>query len=445
MNRLLHALSAVLLAMLASTAFATTYRFESPETLVLKADVVFFGSVTSATTAGKDGQPWTTVTFGDLTVLRDRAATEAGEEFPSSEVLDFLGGTAIGLPTLQVSGLPTFAVGERWLILAYQADGMASPLAGVAQGAWKLSSRGALAFDGSYLDVDPAGALVRGASSPSEAELVTALTALLQRGVENSSAAPTVVVEPAPTEAPSTDQQAATPAAEAPASETPPAQEPPAEQPPAEPSAPAPNAATPPTAQPPAQVITYSVSDEGGPLLLSAAAATAANAWEVAAPGAAAFAVSESATNLIRYGAADLMGPDATSLTLASSGGRTEVVVSPLAGDLVPAVLLHELGVLLGLQEGGEGVMAWTVSAATAAPTPQDVTNLRDLRTYLAEDLDRSGRVDFYDLVIFGQAFGATGINLAADLDGNGKVDGSDLKLLREAYEFAPPQENAPN
>lgn len=429
MNWRLKAMSAVLFAMLASPALATTYRLESPEALVLKADVVFFGSVTSATTADQDGQPWTTITFGDLVVLRDQAAAEAGEELPSSEVLSFLGGTAIGLPTLQVSGLPTFAVGERWLILAYQADGMASPIVGVAQGAWKLSDRGALALDSSYLDIDSAGALVRGASSPGEADLVAALTALLQRGVVNTPAAAVQAVEPAATDAPATEEQAAAPTVEEPA---------------AEPSAPQPNLEAQPAAQPPAKVVTYRVSDEGGPLLLSAAAATAANAWETAAPGAAAFAVSETATNLIRYGDADLMGPDATSLTLVTDG-RIRVAVSPMAGDLLPAVLLHELGVLLGLQEGGEGVMAWTVSAATAAPTPRDVTNLRDLRTYSPEDLDRSGTVDFYDLVIFGQAFRETGINLAADLDGNGAVDDADLKLIREAYEFAPPQGTAPD
>jgi len=156
------------------------------------------------------------------------------------------------------------------------------------------------------------------------------------------------------------------------------------------------------------------------------------------------FTLDGGAATLVRYGTSELMGPDATSLTLVSGGRQTEVLVSPEAGDLLRPVLLHELGVLLGLQEGGAGVMAWSPDASIAAPAPTDVALLEERRGRAPEDLDGDGSVGFYDLVAFGQAYGRTGVNLRADFNGDGRVDDADLAVLRAAYEFGPPQPTPP-
>ncbi len=445
-------------AFAANTAFATTYRLASPEDMALEADLIFMGTVSSVSAEARDDRPWTLVQFDDLDILFDREAESKGEEPAAEKTLGFLGGTVAGGPTLLVSGLPAFDLGERWLVLAYQDGGLASPVVGVSQGAWKFGAGGAQATDGSYLSVNDSGALVRGASSPSSEDLRAALTALLERGVR-SAARPTDAAEPEAAAAvePSFDTQAETPAKtpEVLGPETP-SQDSGAEHAAAdavdaldETTAPAPPAPSPSGEAAPAQespkVVNYQVDDEGGPLLLSSFAAAAADVWEAAAPSTVAFEVDESSTARIRYGTLELMGTDATSYTLVRPGGRIEVLVSPLVGDELRAVMVHELGVLLGLPEGGAGVMSRTVSATFDAPTSADLMELRDLRTYVPEDLDRSGSVDFYDLALFGLAYGKSGVNLAADFNGDGRVDDADLTLLREAYEFAPPQETAPH
>jgi hypothetical protein len=109
-------------------------------------------------------------------------------------------------------------------------------------------------------------------------------------------------------------------------------------------------------------------------------------------------------------------------------------------------VLLHEVGVLLGLPEGGGGVMAFAVPATGEpdTPTATDVKTLQAQRSYAREDLNRDGAVDFYDLVLFGQAFGKQGVNVPADFNGDGRVDRQDLALLEQAYTFSPPSKTAP-
>jgi len=466
-------LAAVLsVALAAGTAGATTYLLASPESMALEADLVFMGTVDSVTTEARDDRPWSLVEFGDLDVLYDREAKEKGQEPASQQSLAFLGGNVAGLPTLFVSGLPTFERGERWLVLARQDDGLASPVVGVSQGAWKFGPGGAQAGDGSYLSLDGSGALVRGSSSPTPEDLRAALVALLERGAPSAVGAPSeaggpsappppaaagedaagTAPEPAPGQPPAAGDDAGDEAQEA-APETGTSETAPGEKarqtaaPEGEPEA-APTAqgqSDEATAVPAApKTVRYRVDDRGGPLLLSSFASAAAGVWEAAAPGAVVFEADEAAPAQIRYGAPELMGPDAKSLTLASPGGRVEVLISPLVGDELEAVLVHELGVLAGLPEGGAGVMARTVSAANSAPLPADVAELRGLREFAPEDLDRSGNVDFYDLALFGRAYGTSGVNLAADFNGDGQVDDADLKLLREAYEFSPPQEAPP-
>lgn len=468
--------AALSVALAAGSAGATTYLLASPEGMALEADLVFMGTVNSVTTEARDDRPWSLVQFGDLDVLYDRKAEEKGREPATQLTLAFLGGAVAGLPTLFVSGLPTFERGERWIVLAHQDDGLASPVVGVSQGAWRFGAGGAQAGDGSFLSVDGSGALVRGSSSPTPEDLRAALSALLERGAPTAVGAPSAVGAPAAPPLPAAAGGDEVDTATKPPSDQPPAEgdeagngasetAPETKTPEATPETKTPDAA-PETATPdaapgtaptapslpgeavPAQAapktVRYRVDDRGGPLLLSSFASAAAGVWEAAAPDALVFEADEAAPALIRYGAPELMGPDAKSLTLAGPGGRLEVLVSPLVGDDLQAVMVHELGVLAGLPEGGAGVMARTVSAVKATPLPADLAELRGLREFAHEDLDRSGSVDFYDLVLFGRAYGTSGLNLAADFNGDGQVDDADLKLLRKAYEFAPPQETPP-
>ena len=137
--------------------------------------------------------------------------------------------------------------------------------------------------------------------------------------------------------------------------------------------------------------------------------------------------------------APDLLGPETASLTLRWSDARTEVLLAPARYRRTP-VLLHELGLLLGLPPAAEGVMDPVLrETSPATPTERDIALLRDVRTFPPADIDRSGRVDFYDLAALGAAFGSVGVNLAADLNGDGQVDADDLAILREAYVFAEP------
>ena len=121
------------------------------------------------------------------------------------------------------------------------------------------------------------------------------------------------------------------------------------------------------------------------------------------------------------------------------------MLVSPTAGSLLDAVLLHDLGVLIGLPEGGQGVMASTVMPGATAPAPADVEALRALQVFRPEDINRDGVIDFYDLAALAEAFGTRGVNLAADLNGDGVVDQADLETLRRAYQFLPPAEGPPD
>ncbi len=180
----------------------------------------------------------------------------------------------------------------------------------------------------------------------------------------------------------------------------------------------------------------------GGPLTLEEAVANAIEAWRRAAPDAVAVVVREDADNRVGYGDPALLGPDTLSLTLRHEGeAGVDIRLAPDAIRAHPAVLLHVVGVLLGLPESADGVMASAIPATDApdAPTPADVASLEALRAYPPEDLNRDGTVDFYDLVLFGQAFGGQGVNLPADFDGDGRVDEADLTRLRATYGFTAP------
>jgi len=214
------------------------------------------------------------------------------------------------------------------------------------------------------------------------------------------------------------------------------------------PSVPAPSAPTPTqekTTVAPAR--TVAVDAGGGPASLTDDLTAAIAAWAKAAPDLAKLDIDAKAASKLTYAAPARLGPDTLSLDLRVPGrDGVEVHVASGAPAAHPMVLLHEVGVLLGLPEGGGGVMAYAVPASNepTAPTTADVQLLRAQRTYAREDLNRDGKVDFYDLVLFGQAFGTQGVNLPADFNGDGRVDRQDLAMLESAYTFAPPSKTAP-
>ena len=208
-------------------------------------------------------------------------------------------------------------------------------------------------------------------------------------------------------------------------------------------TSPAPAAKTGPTVAP----RSVAVQASGGPATLGTDLDAAVAAWTKAAPGLVSLTTDPKAASTLGYAAPALLGPDTLSLDLRVPGkDGVEVRVAAGAPQAHPMVLLHEVGVLLGLPEGGKGVMAFAVPATGApeAPTAADVQTLRALRSYAREDLDHDGKVDFYDLVLFGQAFGSQGVNLPADFNGDGRVDRQDLALLERAYTFSPPSKTAP-
>lgn len=181
------------------------------------------------------------------------------------------------------------------------------------------------------------------------------------------------------------------------------------------------------------------VDSAGGPLTLPEQVAAALDIWRQAlAPE-----VLEEPAARIAF-APELLGPDTSSLTLLYGDGRTEVLLSPARYEATP-VLVHEMGVLLGLPATGSGVMDPAIGPDTPGqPTATDVALLRELRTYPAADLTRDGAVDFYDLAAFGAAYGSVGINLRADLNGDGRVDDEDLSVLVDSYAFSAPAQSPP-
>lgn len=450
-------------------ALATTYHYRTPEQLALAADLIFVATVEEQTVLEEAGEPWTEVTFAVERWLADGAGPvdpDGGSLLPATVSLRFLGGTLPGGRMLTVSGVPQLRARERVLVFAYEAGGLASPVVGVSQGIWTLDARGARSSSGRYLVAGEAGRLTEAATGSGLDDLAAALLELLAAGGPPDSEEP---AEPPPAEAPaeeagapgSDDPEAATETDatgaagsdptgdEASVGSAPPAQPEdgqaagePDEQP-----AEAPGQA----AGPEPLLVHYTVNESGGPLLLSDAVQRAAAAWAEAAPAAVEFTAADAsedgpgAVHTVLYGAPELFGPDALSLTLVRGGGAPiEVRASPRASALLEAALVHELGVLAGLAEEGSGVMARALDGTVLAPTAADVLLLQELRTYRPEDLNRDGVVDFYDLAELAQTFGASGVNLTADLNGDGVVNEADLALLESVYQFLPPSEQPP-
>jgi hypothetical protein len=190
----------------------------------------------------------------------------------------------------------------------------------------------------------------------------------------------------------------------------------------------------------------YRVDPEGGPDDLGALVADAFAAWTELDAALEAAPSDAPDAPLVRYGTPAAFGPDALTLTVQrqTAGERTlEVLVNPGRPENLETALLHETGLLLGLSVGEAGVM----NPAIGGPLELGETEAAELEAgarFIREDIDRSGAVDFYDLLALARAFGQTGVNLPADLNEDGVVDQADLELLRAAYTFSPPSETPP-
>lgn len=479
--------------MLGGSALATTYSQSDPTDMLFTAAKVFLGTVADVTVTEEDGMPTTTVSFtidrafvgvpgvpgdaggsgatdttsgdpagdgagsggdggdvGDVADEPDDPADTAGAERVS---LSFLGGEVPGGPRLTVAGFPRWETGEQVLVFAYDDGRLASPLVGVRQGLWRVGPSGLEDDDGAFLAVEADGRLLRSDMGAGLEAVLTAVTTLLEAGAPPGDASVAAAAEPAteaaaPTDAPASEEPGTAGAAEA--TDAPPDAEEATTEAAGETNRAADDADTTEGADDtvPTKTVQLAVDDRGGPLLLSEAVAEAADAWTAASDGIARFEVLDEADRVVRYGDEGRFGPDAWSLTLVwsmpDSSTRVEALLSPSVGDARRAVLLHELGVLLGLPEGDGGVMAYAVDAAASAPSTVDVAALRAQQRFVPEDLDQNGVVDFYDLEAFGRAYDSEGVNLAADFDGDGRVNDADLKRLEAAYSFTAPRETPP-
>lgn len=195
--------------------------------------------------------------------------------------------------------------------------------------------------------------------------------------------------------------------------------------------------------------VTYRVDESGGPAGLADAVADAFATWQEAPDANFTLTVENGASNIIRYGDGNRFGPDAVSLSVVRNSNRGRDVVALIHPDK-PAererALLHETGALLGLRPmpNQVGVMNPNITSTEAALSEADLDAIAALGLFPAEDLNRDGVVNFYDLAEFAAQYDQDSVSLAADLNGDGVVNDEDIAQLREAYVFSAPSETDP-
>lgn len=142
-----------------SAVQAAAYPWLSLDQRLERAVDLFVGVVVRVTNERRGDDPWTLVTLNvEHWFVHDGALVERG---PDDVTLAFLGGEATGAGARSVAGLPTFTVGERYLVASYGAESRAaSPLVGVTQGLWIESDGSWRDPAGAALGVDDGGTLV---------------------------------------------------------------------------------------------------------------------------------------------------------------------------------------------------------------------------------------------------------------------------------------------
>lgn len=443
-------MAAVALAFaLLPVAEATAYRQVAPAQALLAADSVVLGTVLDVAVEVAGELVWTVVTvrvdreFG----AQEPDAGEGGSNDPeqgqdeglgagaADELeLRFLGGSPAGEPPLFVAGMPSFAVGDRFIAALHSAQGLASPIVGFSQGLWRLEGGGARDADGRYLGLVPSadGAAPQPPGTVGEepvdppaaaADVVIGWAAVptdldtLFDAIQRLLGGDVSLARPAAADAEADGGEPPTPADGEGAGD----------------------------AGDLAELAegAYSVSDFGGPLLLSDSVAAAAAAWVALAPEAIVLRSAPDASARFAYGDEELFGADTFALTLIRSGGSRSLL-SPSSGAMLGAALRHELGLVLGLAETGpDGALPRQVASDTS-PGPAQLAALAALARLVPGDLDGDGYVDLADLLEFAARFGRSGLNEPADLDRDGIVDEGDLAALRELYQFRPPSLESP-
>ncbi len=194
--------------------------------------------------------------------------------------------------------------------------------------------------------------------------------------------------------------------------------------------------------------VEYRLDISGGPLTLEEDVAAAFSQWLAVEGADLEAAQNDVVNNLIAYGDATRFGPDTLSLTVARTvedKQSLEIRLNPLERTLSQQVLLHETGILAGLSPSNAGVMNPALSAESPTSlTAADKAALLALKTFVSEDINRDGKVDFYDLAAIAKDFGRSGVNLAADINKDGTVNQADIDLLKTVYIFAEPAKIPP-
>ncbi|MBS3967756.1 MAG: hypothetical protein KGZ60_10930 [Truepera sp.] len=164
-------LSLLLAVLSLSWALATTFTALTLEELTQKADLAVFGVVENVAVEARDGEPWTVVT---LTVTRPLAG-ELGDTLS----LAFYGGVLETGLSISVVGMPSLAIGDEVLLLAYDAP-YYSPIVGFNQGLWRLTELGFVDAQERLLSLDEAGALLLDGEGGDTEAILTALEPLLE-------------------------------------------------------------------------------------------------------------------------------------------------------------------------------------------------------------------------------------------------------------------------
>lgn len=195
--------------------------------------------------------------------------------------------------------------------------------------------------------------------------------------------------------------------------------------------------------------VTYRVDESGGPEGLADAVAAAFALWQDVPDADFTLNVANNADNTIRYGDGNRFGPDAVSLSVVRNSSRGREVVALIHPDKPNTrerALLHETGALLGLRPmpNQVGVMNPSITDTEAVLSDADREAIAALGLFPAEDLNRDGTVNFYDLAEFAAQYDQDSVSLAADLNGDGAVNDEDIAQLRDAYVFSSPAETDP-
>lgn len=171
--------------------------------------------------------------------------------------------------------------------------------------------------------------------------------------------------------------------------------------------------------------------------------------WRAVEGGNVSAEVSETASTVFVLGDARLLGPDVLSLTLlerSQQGEQSTRIVLAAASEARAQALLHEWGRLLNLPTRNNGVMNPRIDEEKllTSLSSSDQRALRDAERYVVEDINRDGKVDFYDLLELAANYNREGARLAGDLNDDGVVNQADVSILQAAYQFLPPSQTPP-